>query len=77
MKISVVTAAYNSQTTIAYTIESFLKQSYPDKEMLVIDGGSSDTTLKVVESFRSTDIRIFSGKDSGVFDAMNKGLQLF
>ena len=42
MKISVVTAAYNSQATIAYTIESFLAQKHPDKEMLVIDGVSDD-----------------------------------
>src|ERR1700719_1471274 len=77
MKISVVTAAYNSEATIAYTIESFLGQRYRDKEMLVIDGASDDATLKIVESFRSGDIRVFSEKDKGVFDAMNKGLRLF
>jgi glycosyltransferase len=77
MKISVITAAYNSQATIASTIESFLVQSHPDREMLVIDGASGDDTVKIVESFRSPDIRILSEKDSGVFDAMNKGLHLF
>src|ERR1035437_1878647 len=77
MKISVVTAAYNSEATIASTIESFLGQSHPDKEMLVIDGASSDGTLKIIESFGSRDIRVFSEKDNGVFDAMNKGLHLF
>jgi glycosyltransferase len=77
MKLSVVTVAYNSQATIAYTIESFVGQSHREKEMLVIDGGSDDATLKIVESFGSADIRVFSGKDKGVFDAMNKGLHLF
>jgi glycosyltransferase len=75
MKISVVTAAYNSQATIAYTIESFLAQKHPDKEMLVIEGVSDDDTVKIVESFRSPDIR--PEKDKGVFDAMNKGLHCF
>ena len=77
MKISVVTAAYNSRETIAYTIESFLGQSHADKEMLVIDGVSSDDTVRIVESFGSPDIRLVSEKDNGVFDAMNKGLHLF
>ncbi len=77
MKISVITAAYNSEATIASTIESFLSQTHPDKELLVIDGASTDGTLKIVESFGSNDIRIVSEKDNGVFDAMNKGLHLF
>jgi glycosyltransferase len=77
MKISVITASYNSAATIAFTIESFLKQSHPEKEMLVIDGASSDTTVKIVESFGSGEIRICSEKDKGVYDAMNKGLKLF
>jgi glycosyltransferase len=77
MKISVVTATYNSQATIAFTIDSFLGQNHPEKEMLVIDGSSSDETLKIVESFNSSAIRIFPGKDSGVYEAMNRGLNLF
>src|SRR6202795_501886 len=77
MKISVITAAYNAQATIASTIESFLGQSHPDKEMLVIDGASKDDTLRIVESFGSNQIRVVSETDSGVFDAMNKGLHLF
>jgi glycosyltransferase len=77
MKISVVTASYNSEATIGFTVESFLAQTHPEKEMLVIDGASSDATLKIVESFGSQAIRVFSKKDRGVYDAMNKGLQLF
>src|SRR5712671_3498548 len=77
MKISVVTASYNSEATIGFTIESFLEQTHPEKEMLVIDGASSDTTVKIVESFGSDEIRVCSEKDKGVYDAMNKGLKLF
>src|ERR1700709_2265538 len=77
MKISVVTASYNSQATMGVTIQSFLEQDHPDKEMLVIDGASSDATLKIVESFGSDLIRVFSEKDDGVYDAMNKGFRLF
>jgi glycosyltransferase len=77
MKISVITAAYNSQKTIAYTIESFLAQHHRDKELIVVDGASSDQTVKIVESFRSPEICLFSEKDSGVYDAMNKGFHRF
>src|ERR1700755_188872 len=77
MKISVITASYNSEATIGFTIESFLGQSHSDKEMLVVDGASSDSTLKLVESFGSDVIRVFSEKDKGVYDAMNKGFHLF
>ncbi|MFB9265829.1 glycosyltransferase family 2 protein [Bradyrhizobium erythrophlei] len=77
MKISVVTASYNSEATIGFTIESFLAQNHHEKEMLIIDGASADGTLKIVESFRSDAIRVLSEKDAGVYDAMNKGLRLF
>jgi glycosyltransferase len=77
MKISVITASYNSETTIGFTAESFLGQNHVDKELLVIDGASTDTTLKIIESFGSDAIRIISEKDNGVYDAMNKGFRLF
>ena len=77
MKISVVTVSYNSEATIGFTIESFLAQNHPAKEMLVIDGASNDATLRIVESFGSDAIRVFSEKDLGVYDGMNKGFRLF
>jgi glycosyltransferase len=77
MKISVVTASFNSAATIGATIESFLGQTHPDKEMLVIDGVSRDKTLRIVESFGSSSIRVISEPDKGAYDAMNKGLRLF
>ncbi|MCP4383339.1 MAG: glycosyltransferase [Hyphomicrobiales bacterium] len=77
MRISVVTVCFNSVKTIGYTIESFLRQRHDDKELVVIDGESRDDTLSVVHSFGIEDAIVISEPDSGVFDAMNKGLAAF
>lgn len=77
MRLSVVTVCLNSQDTIRDTIESFLSQTHPDKEMVVVDGVSTDDTLKVVASYGSPDIRVISEPDTGLWDAMNKGFRLF
>jgi glycosyltransferase len=77
MKISVVTVAYNSAGTIRQTVESFLRQRYVDKELLIIDACSTDETVPIVQSYRADSIRIVSEKDAGIYDAMNKGLGLF
>lgn len=77
MKLSVVTVCYNSEETIRDTIESFLTQSYPHKELIIVDGLSTDKTMKLVSAFTAPDIRVISEPDAGVFDAMNKGLRIF
>src|SRR5215831_13486020 len=77
MKISVITVCRNSERTIAHTIRSFLAQTHADKEMVVVDGSSSDRTLDIVRSFDSRFLRIFSEPDKGIYDAMNKGLRLY
>jgi glycosyltransferase len=77
MKISVVMVCLNAEKTIAFTIDSFLEQRHPDKELLIIDGTSRDKTLEIAHSFDSPDIRIISEPDHGIYDAMNKGLGLF
>lgn len=74
MKISTVTVCRNSQATIARTVESFLDQDYADKELLVIDGGSTDGTQDIVRGFGRDAIRLISEPDAGIYDAMNKGL---
>lgn len=75
MKISVIMAAFNSQATIGKSIESFLAQDYPHKELLVIDGVSKDKTRDIVQAFESPLIKMFSEPDKGIYDAMNKGLR--
>jgi glycosyltransferase len=77
MKISVITVCLNSERTIGHTIQSFLDQTYPDKELLVIDGGSNDRTIEIVRSLASAEVRIWSEPDRGIYDAMNKGLQFY
>jgi glycosyltransferase len=77
MRLSVVTVCLNSQETIRDTIESFLGQTHLNRELLIVDGRSSDATLDIARSFGSPDIRIISESDKGVFDAMNKGLAGF
>ncbi len=77
MKISVVTVCLNSEATIGQTLESFLRQTHPEKELIVMDGGSTDQTLSIARSMAHPAIRIFSGPDKGIYDAMNKGLSVY
>ena len=76
MKISVITVCFNSAATVGDTIKSFLAQQHKDAEMVVVDGASTDRTVQIVESFCDPRIRVLSEPDSGIYDAMNKGLQL-
>lgn len=77
MKISVVTVCFNSERTIDFTIRSFLTQTHDDKELLVVDGASTDRTLDIVRGYLDSQIRVISEKDKGIYDAMNKGLHRF
>ena len=79
MKISIITATYNSEATIADTINSVLSQNYSDIEYLVIDGGSSDGTLDIVKANAPRfdgKLRWVSESDRGIYDAMNKGIRM-
>lgn len=72
VKITVVTPTFNSITTIRQTIESVLAQSYKDWEHIVIDGGSTDSTLDLLRNYPH--LVWISEKDNGHYHAMNKGL---
>lgn len=74
MKISIITVSYNSAATIADTVRSVAAQNYQDIEHLIIDGKSKDTTIEVVEKNRHPHLILTSEPDSGIYDAMNKGL---
>ncbi|MDR1054256.1 MAG: glycosyltransferase [Prevotellaceae bacterium] len=71
---SIITVTYNAAGTLERTIRSVMEQNYPHIEYIVIDGGSSDSTRAIIEKYKAR-IRItVSEKDSGIYDAMNKGL---
>lgn len=72
--ISIITVCFNSQDTIEKTIESVISQTYPHIQYIVIDGGSTDNTLKTIGKFKHRISTIVSEMDSGIYDAMNKGL---
>lgn len=74
LNISVITVSYNSAMTIADTVRSVARQTYQDIEHLVIDGQSSDDTVRVVEANRHPGLILSSETDNGIYDAMNKGL---
>ena len=76
MKISIITVCVNAEKTIKDTIESVLKQSYKDFEYIIVDGKSSDDTLKIISKYDDKRIRLISEKDKGLYDAMNKGIKL-
>lgn len=79
MKISIITATWNSDATLRDTMESVLSQSYQDFEHIIIDGLSSDNTLNIVHEFEPRykgRLKISSEKDRGLYDAMNKGITM-
>lgn len=75
MKISIITATYNSEATIKDTLISIAGQQYPDIEHIIVDGLSKDNTLEIVKEFVHV-AKVISEKDKGIYDAMNKGVQL-
>jgi glycosyltransferase involved in cell wall biosynthesis len=76
MKISVITVCFNSEATIADTLQSVREQSYPEIEHIVVDGGSTDRTAEIVSAEGGRVATFVSEPDRGIYDAMNKGIGL-
>ena len=79
MKISVITVCYNSIATLQDTLESILRQTYPDMESIVVDGASKDGTVELIEKYShqfSGRMKWLSEPDKGIYDAMNKGISM-
>ena len=77
MKISIITATFNSGRTVGDTLESVLGQDYGDYELIIKDGGSKDDTLDICRSYEERfagRMRIIEGVDGGLYDAMNQGI---
>jgi glycosyltransferase involved in cell wall biosynthesis len=76
MKISLITVCYNSKKNIESTINSVVSQKFPNKEYIVIDGGSTDGTVELLSKYSKEVNLIVSEPDKGIYDAMNKGIRL-
>ena len=75
-KVSIITVCFNSAKTINDTIDSVINQSYSEIEHIVIDGGSTDGTQQIVNSYNNKISQFISERDNGIYDAMNKGIKL-
>ncbi len=83
IRITYVTITYNAAKVLQRTLDSMLKQDYPNIEHLIIDGASTDDTLKIVDDYitlsnaaeNGHQIQVSSEPDKGIYDAMNKGLR--
>src|SRR6478752_5627630 len=76
MKISVITVVYNGEAFLEDCIQSVISQSYTDIEYIVIDGGSTDGSLKIIEAYKDHIHYFVSEKDKGMYDALNKGIKV-
>ncbi|MDX8339295.1 glycosyltransferase family 2 protein [Draconibacterium sp. IB214405] len=74
-KITIVTVSFNCKNDIEPTILSVINQSYLEIEYIIIDGGSTDGTLEIINKYRDKVDILISEPDEGIFDAMNKGLK--
>lgn len=79
MKVSIVTVTYNSAQTLVDAMKSVLEQTYHDIEYIIVDGASTDSTIDVIRQYEpqfKNRLKWISEKDDGIYDAMNKGIQL-
>lgn len=76
--VSVITPCYNSAKTIERTLDCMSEQTYQNVEYIIVDGGSTDETLQIIEEYRAKlpkRLIVVSEKDNGIYDAMNKGIR--
>jgi len=76
LKVSIITVVWNNKETIKDAIDSVLNQTYKDIEYIIVDGASTDGTIDIVNSYKDKISKFISEKDNGLYDAMNKGIQL-
>lgn len=75
-KVSIITVCYNACPSLEKTIDNVMKQKYPDKEFIIIDGNSTDGTQELIKSHGQHIDQWVSEPDKGIYDAMNKGIKL-
>lgn len=74
--VSIITVVYNGEAFIEQTIKSVLTQTYTNIEYIIVDGNSTDGTLEIIKKYQSKIAKLISEKDSGIYNAMNKGLSI-
>ncbi len=76
-RVSIVTPCYNSEKYLEDCILSIMRQSYDNVEHIIVDGGSSDRTLEIIEKYYGKyDMRYISERDNGMYDAITKGFAI-
>ena len=74
-KVSVVTVVWNDAAGLERTIQSIINQTYENLEFIIIDGGSTDSTIEIIKKYEAKIDYWVSEKDNGIYDAMNKGIE--
>ena len=75
-KFSIITVTYNAEKVLEDTIQSVIFQTYRNVEYIIVDGASKDHTLDIVNKYHNRINKVISEPDKGLYDAMNKGIQL-
>ncbi len=76
MKVSIITVVFNGEAFLEDCIKSVIEQNYPHIEYIVVDGGSTDGSLKIIEKYKDHINHFISEKDKGMYDALNKGIKM-
>ena len=75
-KFSIITVTYNAEKVLEDTIQSVISQTYRNVEYIIVDGASKDHTLEIINKYHNRINKVISEPDKGLYDAMNKGIQL-
>lgn len=75
-RVSIITVCYNAAAQLLPTLQSSVAQDYPNKEIVIVDGGSTDGTADIIQQHKHHIDRWVSEPDGGIYDAMNKGVRM-
>jgi glycosyltransferase involved in cell wall biosynthesis len=76
LKISIITVVFDAKAFLKDAIDAVLSQTYPNIEYIIIDGGSTDGSMDIIQSYEGKITKIISEPDKGIYDAMNKGISI-